>query len=385
MASIRINRHGHLGIDFRYHGKRQFLSLGLTDTKPNRRLASLKKSAIEHDISLNNLNPAKYFPQAIPESKTTITLEKYFDHFSAELDMRQGSWDSVLAIWKQHISPAFSTHRVSDIDRHEILVFRKALIDKGLSNAYVNTIIGRLCQILKLACEEEIIQKDPTTKIKRLGEVIVNPPDPFSFEELSHLLDFLKQEKSEYYNLVFIWSRCGFRTGEVIVLKWSDIDYFNQSISVNATLIRHGKEGPPKTKQSRRTLKPHPSVFEALKNQERYSRLISEYVFIDPVLKKRFQDNWAINGRFKHLQTLAGLKYRPAGQLRHTFATLHIASGENISWVSQMLGHSNVNMTLSHYNKYIPNTTRNDGSAFDKLAGKGMANRVAISEVKEDK
>lgn len=53
--------------------------------------------------------------------------------------------------------------------------------------------------------------------------------------------------------------------------------------------------------------------------------------------------------------------------MRHTFATLHIAAGESITWVSQMLGHSNVEVTLKKYNRFIPNLTREDGSAFEMV------------------
>jgi len=372
MASIRINRHGHLGIDFRYRGKRQFLSTGLADTKQNRRHAVHKKNAIEHDISANNLNISKYFAQVVPGSKTSIALAKYFDHFVSELNMRRSSWDGLNAMWRNHISPELGHCRLVDIDRHKILVFRKSLVDKGLASSFVNDIIRRLGQILRLAHDEEVIPKDPTKKIGQLPTVVVTPPDPFSLDELNHFLNFLKEKKPEYYNLIFVWSRCGFRAGEIMALKWDEIDYFNSSISVNSTIIRHGEEGPPKTKQSRRTIRPHQSVFSALKDQEKYSRMASPYVFVDPHTNSRFSDNWALNARFKRLMALSGIKYRPPNQLRHTFATLHIASGENISWVSQMLGHSNVNMTLSHYNRYIPNTTRSDGSAFDKMTSRGL-------------
>jgi len=55
--------------------------------------------------------------------------------------------------------------------------------------------------------------------------------------------------------------------------------------------------------------------------------------------------------------------------MRHTFATLHIAVGENISWVSKMLGHSSVEITLKKYNRFVPNLTRKDGSLFAKKMG----------------
>ena len=49
------------------------------------------------------------------------------------------------------------------------------------------------------------------------------------------------------------------------------------------------------------------------------------------------------------------------------FATLHLAAGENISWVSKMLGHSNSQITWTRYNRFLPNLTRDDGSAFERV------------------
>ena len=53
--------------------------------------------------------------------------------------------------------------------------------------------------------------------------------------------------------------------------------------------------------------------------------------------------------------------------MKHTFATLHIAAKENISWVSKTLGHSSVEITLKRYNRFVPNLTRENGSAFETI------------------
>jgi len=73
-----------------------------------------------------------------------------------------------------------------------------------------------------------------------------------------------------------------------------------------------------------------------------------------------------------------GIRYRPPYQMRHTFATLAISAGENINWVSRMLGHKSLVMTLERYNRYVPNLTREDGKL---LAGTSeMGKRFPMSE-----
>jgi len=63
----------------------------------------------------------------------------------------------------------------------------------------------------------------------------------------------------------------------------------------------------------------------------------------------------------------AKLPYRTMYQTRHTFATLARQSGEQISWVSKQLGHTTDEMVIRHYTKFIPNLTRQDGSALAKV------------------
>ena len=74
--------------------------------------------------------------------------------------------------------------------------------------------------------------------------------------------------------------------------------------------------------------------------------------------------------KFSFYLRLAKLKYRPPKQMRHTFATLNLAAGEQPSWVSKTLGHSNVDITFKKYNRFIPNLTREDGSAFEGIMDK---------------
>jgi len=62
-------------------------------------------------------------------------------------------------------------------------------------------------------------------------------------------------------------------------------------------------------------------------------------------------------------------------QTRHTFATISLSEGENIGWVQHMLGHSSLQMIFTKYFAWIPNETRNDGSAMMK----------AFKSVQEDK
>jgi integrase len=175
--------------------------------------------------------------------------------------------------------------------------------------------------------------------------------------------------------MIFIWVRCGFRIGEMLALKWKNLDYFNKTLYVESTLHANASEGLPKNEYSQRHVPLRTEVIDAFKRQAKRARMACEYIFPDPYTNARYATPALFYKRFIFLLALASLKPRSPNQLRHTFATLHIASGENITWVSRMLGHSNTKITLDKYNQYVPNLLHEDGSAFEKAVQKPSLER----------
>lgn len=367
---IKANSCGYLCIDFRYRGKRKRLSTGLKDTQPNRRLVALKAKAIEHDIKVNRkLDIHKYFPKVRDkrEAAGNQTLAQFFEFYVAEKTIRQTSMANMMSCWENHIEPYFGNFPLVNITKHEVLVFRNWLLEeKKLANSSVNLFMTQLAMILARAHQEGLIPTYPSQKVGQL-DVEKNKISPFSFDELKALLACAKAKMPEVYDMLFIWSRLGFRKGEILALKWQGLDYINATLDIRATVTSLGTENLPKTKHSLRTLSLTPEVLAAFRSQEKRSRMLGDYVFPDPLTGKRYAYSKDFHKRFARLLVLAGLKHRGPNQMRHTFATLHIAAGESITWVSKMLGHSSVKTTMEHYNKYIPNLTRQDGSAFEKV------------------
>jgi len=74
------------------------------------------------------------------------------------------------------------------------------------------------------------------------------------------------------------------------------------------------------------------------------------------------------------------LPRRKAYQTRHTAATLWLAAGENPEWIARQLGHSTTEMLFRVYSRYVPNLTRKDGSAFERLLAANLTAGKEISE-----
>jgi integrase len=91
----------------------------------------------------------------------------------------------------------------------------------------------------------------------------------------------------------------------------------------------------------------------------------SPYVFINtegrPILQDKLRETWA------RVLKKAGLPQRRMYETRHTFASWALAGGETPEWVAKTLGHVDTSMVYRTYCRYIPNLTRQDGSAFERF------------------
>ncbi len=170
-----------------------------------------------------------------------------------------------------------------------------------------------------------------------------NKVNPFSLEELDTLLS-----KAEGYvkNFIGISSRTGMKPGEIVGLRWSDIDFDNEMIRVRRTRIQD-KNGPPKKKESVRDIEMLPGVKEFFLAQYRLTGGNSKGDIFLNSSKKPFYSHDIIAKKFKDLLEDGDKCY--LYQLRHSFATLMVSEGEDILWVSRMLGYKSSDITLKIY------------------------------------
>ena len=153
------------------------------------------------------------------------------------------------------------------------------------------------------------------------------------------------------------------RTGEIHGLKWRYVDFDKRLILVRECWLK-GEETYTKTDGSQRDIQMSQRVFDALKEQYEVTKNC-DYVFCTQIASP-LGDN--VGKRVWHpMLKLLGLRPRSPYQTRHTTATLWLASGENPEWIANQMGHTNTEMLFRVYSRYVPNLTRNDGSAFDKL------------------
>lgn len=195
---------------------------------------------------------------------------------------------------------------------------------------------------------------------------LVDPPSdrpqqirPLSAAEVRTVLR--AAEGTPIRTLIAVAVVTGMRIGELLALRWSDIDFAGQAIVVRRTVARLPNQGPvfsePKSRASRRRIDVDAGTLIALRAHQR-TQSPNELVFPDP----RRGEVWhhqTLLGIWREVTKRAGL---PGGvrlhDLRHTSATLALEAGINPKVVSERLGHASVALTLNTYSHVTPGLQR---------------------------
>jgi integrase len=370
-------RGGKLFMDFRYQGVRCREYTKLADKPANRKRLKSIMERIEAEILLGSFDYISYFPESklanqfIERDKRKAQLQSDSPTFE---DFSETWWNENEVAWKhsyritlrasldKHILPAFGEIPVSHIAKADILAFRANLAkiprkdgSQGLSPARINTILVPLRLITNEAADRFDFSP-PFEKIKAL-KIPKTKVDPFTLDEVQSLLTHVREDFRPYLTVRFY---TGMRTGELHGLKWKYIDFNRREILVRESLVA-GEMTDTKTDSSSRDIPMSQPVFDALKEQHKRTGKM-EWVFCNGD-GNQLQINNVSNRVWKPLLRLLDLPYRRLYQTRHTAATLWLAAGENVLWVSQVLGHSDPHVTFQKYAKYAPDLTRRDGSA----------------------
>jgi integrase len=395
MPSIRKRAdNGYLFFDFRFKGKRCREQTLLPDTPPNRKKLEKVLARIDDEIRAGTFVYEAYFPNSkalqrigaaaiarqpsmaaapvvapTPQAPSTPTFEKFANQWLDErsVEWRRSHIKSLMSTLNGRLIPKFGQKEVGSITKSDILAFRAELAKvpgrgtkEGLSPKRINEIVGVLCQIVDEAADR-LQFTPPTSGIKRL-RVRKTDVNPFSLAEVQTIIATVRADFRDYFTVRFF---TGMRTGEVHGLKWRYVDFERSLILVRETVVL-GEADYTKNDGSQREIQMSQPVREALQRQLEVTGRLSAFVFCNhcgqPLDNKNFSDRvWYPLLRYLELEP------RRPYQMRHTAATLWLASGEAPEWIARQLGHTSTEMLFRVYSRYVPNLTRQDGSAMDRL------------------
>ncbi len=318
-------------------GKRIYRSVyGKTYEEAKDKLEEQKKNMKKHEEKRRG-----------PFTPEDILLEDAAREWLAEIKCKRkpSTYIKYELIWRNHIWNGFYGTLLSEIT--EISVREKT--SRELSDSTLKSIYCVLNQILKFAVKRYAVTI-PALK-KPQADSWNKPVKVLAKSEQKKLISALYRETDIYKMAIMLCLFTGLRLGELCALKWLDIDFVNKILMVNRTVQRLYIDGystrtvlmetEPKSEYSKREIPLSAAVVDFI-SRFRDGR---EYVLGgNKPLEPRTMQN-----RFKKILEEAGLSDKNFHILRHTFSTNCIEGGTDVKSLSEMLGHSDVQITLDRY------------------------------------
>lgn len=219
--------------------------------------------------------------------------------------------------------------------------------------------------------ENEIILSNPVKRSVKAPRKPEKNPKVLTLEEQRKFL-LAAKGSSNYYQYLFLLNT-GLRAGELIGLKWDDIDFKNRQISINRSVSYDFEtktyiEGEPKSINSYRKIPMTNQVYEILTLKHRQKHLFSNSRFSDYVFLNRNGEptkNASYDSHIRKIAQKANIDNFSMHTFRHTFATRCIEAGLKPKTVQQLLGHSSINITMNLYVHVTDDEKRSEMSKFE--------------------
>ena len=247
---------------------------------------------------------------------------------------------------------------IKDIERRDIIDYMQTLkVETRLTVQTINKDLGFLKTVFKDALKNEYIVNNPTSLIDNLKVVNQFQGKSYTEEEVLQIISYLKNYPNRNIRILFYMGLCfGLRRGEIMGLKWENIDFSKNTITINnnrVVLRNKTIDKSPKTKDSERklTLEDFPFIIEELKSYRNWqieNFPDSLYVMINPYTGKPLTARGLNNG-FNTFITKCNVRRLRIHDLRHTFATICRHKGATIEEISKALGHSDTRITKKIY------------------------------------
>ena len=272
-----------------------------------------------------------------------------------------------------HLVPGVGRVKLAKLRPDHIRRLYRSMLDAGKATRTVQYAHTLLKRALAQAVMDGLIPRNAAEAV-RPPKLKRDEIQPLNADQVRALLDASDERSRALYTVAV---RTGMRPGEILALRWSDVDLEAGTVQINRALSE-GEFSTPKTPRSRRRISLSPATVAALKAhrkrqlEERIAKagLWEDHglVFPSSVGTPKSQRN--LNREFKNAAKRAGLPdHFKLYDLRHTCATLLLARNVHPKYVQELLGHASIAQTLDTYSHVIPGMDGGTGGAIDEALG----------------
>ena len=301
------------------------------------------------------------------------TFEQYSQRWlkqHGEVALKSSTLECYAQFLRLYVLPRFGHVSVTAIERGQVKEFLAEWSAKGeLSRNTLRLILCTLRVILNHAVEDGIIDHNPAEKLGRftVSDKPKHQAEAMTREEAETFLAAAEEICPDYYPLFLMALRAGLRKGELIAVRWGDIQFgvseddCNRYILVQRNFVR-GKFTTPKSKKSRRVdlSRELRSTLLRLRDERMLEAFVKGKTSVadDLVFRSKAgsvidQSNLSRNHFLPCLEH-AGLRRFRFHDLRHTFGSLLIQDGASLTYVKEQMGHSTIQITVDTYGHLIP-------------------------------
>ena len=240
-------------------------------------------------------------------------------------------------VLRVHLVPFFGRQLLDETTAKDVERYKAEKVGQGYSPKTVNLHLLVLHKLFQTAIDWEVLERNPVSRVARLKD----RKEKWSFLTLEEGEKFLAAVPTAWKPLFLCAIRTGMRQGEILALRWKDVDFKRRAITVDNSLFE-GKLYPTKS-YGRREIRMTSDLLEALLALRNNG---SVYVFPaqdgSPLHRKTLNRPLAAANRG------SGVKRIRFHDIRHSFASQMVMAGVPIKTVQEILGHADLKMTLRY-------------------------------------
>ena len=297
-----------------------------------------------------------------------MTLREYINFWQETYDKHQSRPTTYAAhnyVLKNHILPGLGDTQISELTSEmvgEFLEERKRFGNHrrsgfGLGEETMRHIHRLLQQCLNQAIRDGLLTENPakTFRYRKSTTVKANIMTPLEME------DYLDAaERLGYLPMFMLALTAGLRQGELIALKWSDLNMKKRTLTIAEKRAVERRELVEYGSQTR-SIRLTPEVVDLL-IMEHSKHPSSPLMFMHPATLKPYSPQM-VRRMHKEIIIEAGLDHIRFTDLRHTCAIASLRNGMEAKELAQMLGHARTSMTRQNYTPYLPHKKKKDGES----------------------
>jgi len=359
----------------RWHG---YVSMGLKDNgaRDRRHVSRQRRAEVVPKVrALETKRDAGTAEAAGRAPTVAVWLGHWLDTIAARR-VRPRTLESYRTTVRLHLVPGLGHHRLDRLQPEHLEAWYTELADEGLASSTILQLHRILSRALKVAMQRGKIARNVCSLVDapslRREEVV-----PFSTTEARALLAAARGLRNEARWSVAL--ALGLRQGEALALRWEDIDLDTGTLTVKRSMQRLVGKGlvfdEPKSRAGRRTIMLPNGLRDALRAHR--AAQLEERLAAGSEWQEHGLLFAQVNGRpidpgsdwksWKALLALAGVRDARLHDARHTAATLLLQQGVPARVAMQILGHSQISLTLGTYSHVVPELAQEAAERIDRV------------------